>query len=199
MSFVNIMGITSIFELGLATNTLHVLKISIDKNIELCSWNYSHIDSLLQQANSKDITKYLGDLFPHPYTIDDANAWIKYNLELEDDINFAIMYNDKCIGSFGIIESKDIYAKNIEIGYWIGKEYHNKGIITKTVNKMVNYCFNTLDINRIEAKVFANNYASQNILTKCNFTLEATLKEAVYKNEEFLDLYLYRILKSEKK
>lgn len=173
------------------------MNIKVDNKTTICSWQENHIDGLLKHANSNDITKYLGDTFPHPYTKSDADSWIEFNNNLEENLNFAILVNDNCVGGIGIIKSKDIYRKTIEIGYWIGTEFQNKGIISKSVKRFTEYCFNSFDIHRIQAKVFSNNEASKKVLIKCNYIEEAVLKDAIYKNDTFLDLHLFRILKSD--
>ena len=83
--------------------------------------------------------------------------------------------------------------KNAELGYWIGKEYWNKGIISKAIVQMIDFGFNTYDITRIFAKTFGTNVASQKVLEKTGFKLEARIDKLVYKNNEFQDELIYAV------
>ena len=45
-------------------------------SITLRKWCDSDIESLAKYANNYNIARYLTDAFPHPYTVEDANAYI---------------------------------------------------------------------------------------------------------------------------
>jgi len=77
----------------------------------------------------------------------------------------------------------------------IGEPYWHKGITPRAVNLICEYGFRELDIIKIFSGVFSFNTASQRVLEKCGFTLEAVLKAAVIKNGKICDEYRYaRIL-----
>jgi [ribosomal protein S5]-alanine N-acetyltransferase len=58
---------------------------------------------------------------------------------------------------------------------------------------MVNYGFKTWDIDRIFARPFGTNVASQKVLEKTCFKLEAHLKNTLFKNGEYVDELIYAI------
>lgn len=63
------------------------------------------------------------------------------------------------------------------------------------MNLICEYGFRELDVIKIFSGVFSFNTASQRVLEKCGFTLEAVLKAAVIKNGKICDEYRYaRIL-----
>lgn len=171
--------------------------IEINENIKLETWDEKHISGLLKHADSKKISQYLSESFPSPYTYQAAVDWVNFNKEIKEDYNFAIVYNDECIGGIGLIPKSDIYIKTIEIGFWLSTHYQNRGIMSSIIPSMLKYTFENFDINRIEALIFSNNDSSKKVIEKNNFTKEAVLKEAIFKNNEFLDLHLYRLLKTE--
>jgi RimJ/RimL family protein N-acetyltransferase len=81
----------------------------------------------------------------------------------------------------------------MELGYWVAEPFWGKGIMTKAVLQMVDYGFKTFDITRIFARPFGTNIASQTVLEKAGFILEARLDKTLYKNGEFLDELIYAV------
>lgn len=171
--------------------------IKVSEDIILESWQTSHIDSLLENANSKNIAQFMMDSFPHPYTKNNAISWVNYNMENPDGINFAIVYQGQCVGAIGGLKKFDIYKNTLEIGYWIGEKFQRKSIVSKSLSKYISYIFKHKTINRIEARVFRKNLASYSLLNKLGFTKEALMKEAAIKFGNSIDIYLFRLLKSE--
>jgi RimJ/RimL family protein N-acetyltransferase len=132
-------------------------------------------------ANNKKIAQNLRDGFPHPYTLQDAENFVKMASGPDFGIVFAIEYQGKYVGNTGIVPGKDVYRQSAEIGYFIGEPYWNKGIATATVKLLTNYCFNEMGFARVWAGVFEFNPASQYVLEKCGFEKEAVHRMAVTK------------------
>lgn len=109
---------------------------------------------------------------------------------------FVIMLDKKIIGRIGVYKI-DMYNKIGEIGYWIAKDYERCGYVIKSVNRLMEHCFNKLELNRLEIRCGEFNTRSQHIPEKLNFTKDALLKEAEFLNNNFQDLYLYSKCRSE--
>ena len=111
---------------------------------------------------SYDITKYLYEV-PYPYKIDDALKFIKSSCDdfrLHKSITFAIDYKNKFQSVHllvGIIAVKDIdyVNKKANIRYWIGQQYHGKGIATECIELVVKYAFDVLELKEISALCFS--------------------------------------------
>ena len=71
------------------------------------------------------------------------------------------------------------------------------GIITAVVTQMVDFAFRTYDIDRVYARPFGTNIASQRVLEKAGFVLEARIKDAIYKNGEKDDELIYAVRREE--
>ncbi len=87
--------------------------------------------------------------------------------------------------------------KCIELGYWILPEYQRKGYASEAIFAMCQYAFRHLDIHRIEAIVEGENAGSMLLLKKAGFTNEGCRKECEWKNNKFIDLYSFALLKIE--
>mgnify|MGYP000925457634 CR=1 FL=1 len=160
---------------------------------KLRKWEISDQDSLVKYANNFEISKNLTDAFPHPYTIDDAARFIEMATKAHPNHIFAIEVNGEAVGGIGIHPQTDINRKNAELGYWLGQPFWGNGIISKAIPEVVKYGFDTFDIQRIYARPYGHNIASQKVLEKNGFTLEAHIKQNLYKNDEFVDELIYAI------
>lgn len=154
-------------------------------------WAIEDVDSLVKFANNYNIAKNLMDVFPHPYTVEDGNAFIEMVSKNSPENIFAIEVNSEAAGAIGLHPQNDVYRKNAELGYWLAEPYWGKGIITNAIIQMVDYGFKNFDINRIYARPFGYNIASQRALEKAGFTLEARLEKTIFKSGEYIDELIY--------
>jgi [ribosomal protein S5]-alanine N-acetyltransferase len=146
-------------------------------------------------ANNFNIAKQLRDVFPHPYTKEDGEVFIAFATK-DDPIHiYAIDVNGQAIGGIGIHPLDDIHRKNAELGYGLAEPFWGKGIITNAIKEMVTHAFHTYDINRIFAIPFATNIASQKVLEKAGFVVEASFKKTIFKNGAYHDEIIYAIRK----
>lgn len=162
-------------------------------NFTLRPWTYKDLNSLVQYANNHKIARYMADQFPHPYTLENGKAFIDFATRSLPYNILAIEVNKEAAGGIGIHPQGDIQRKNAELGYWLAEPFWNKGIITKAITEMVAYGFAHWDINRIFARPFGTNTASQRVLEKAGFTLEARLEKTLFKNGTYYDELIYGV------
>lgn len=158
-------------------------------------WNINDLDSLVTNANNPNIAKFMTDGFPHPYTKEKGISFIEMATKDSPIHIFAIDMDGKAVGGIGIYPQQDIMKKNAELGYWLGEEYWGKGIVSGAIKQVIDFAFTTYDINRVFARPFGTNVASQKVLEKCGFKLEARLEKVIFKNGEYLDELIYAIRK----
>jgi ribosomal-protein-alanine N-acetyltransferase len=84
-----------------------------------------------------------------------------------------------------------------ELGYWIGVPYWGNGFATEAARALLDYGFETLNLNRIFASYFRPNTASGRILKKLGMVHEGCQREHIRKWDEFVDLELYGMLRQE--
>jgi RimJ/RimL family protein N-acetyltransferase len=168
-------------------------------SIKLRKWNDDDKSSLAYFANNKKIFDNLRDAFPFPYTLENAEAFIRAAQNSgPDSLFFAVDLKGKAIGSIGAFLKKDVYRKNAEIGYWLGEEYWGKGIMSFVIEKLAKLIFEKYDITRIYAEPYSRNIGSRSALKKAGFRCEAVLEKSVYKNGELIDSCIYSLLKTDK-
>ena len=158
---------------------------------QLREWRKSDMEDMHEHANNYNIAKWLTNQFPYPYTKEDAKNYLDLLKNDNPTKVFAIVVDGKAVGSIGIFPQSDIHEKSAEIGYWLSEKYWGKGIMSRAIQEITAYGFNTFDIVRVFARPFSTNKGSQRALEKAGFELEARLKNALYKNGEVMDEMIY--------
>jgi RimJ/RimL family protein N-acetyltransferase len=138
-------------------------------------------------------------MIPHPYPEGLAEEWIATHdekFEKNQEIVFGITLRDggQFVGVIGLIPEPHDQA---EFGYWIGRDYWNRGYASEATAAVIAYAFERLGVNRVEALHFARNPASGRVMEKCGMHLEGTLRQARKKGDEYVDVRVYSILKGE--
>lgn len=165
--------------------------------MELKEWSLDYVHDLTHHANNLKVSRDLRNIFPYPYTEEDAVRFIEFckTQDLQKTRNLAIVFDGQAVGSIGITVGSDIYEKSAELGYWLGEGCWGKGIMTKAVKQMVQLAFQNRNIIRLYAVVFSHNLGSCRVLEKNGFELEGVLKKSAYKNGHFYDSKLYALLR----
>ncbi|ASS47687.1 MAG: GNAT family N-acetyltransferase [Candidatus Fluviicola riflensis] len=165
-------------------------------DFELRPWSLDDLPGLVKYANNKNIARFMTDGFPFPYTDENGRAFIAMATANKPANIFAIVVNGEAAGGIGIHPLSDIYRKNAELGYWLAEPFWGNKIITHAIVKMVAYTFETFEIDRIFAKPFGSNAASQHVLEKAGFILEGKFEKTIIKNGELEDELVYAIRRS---
>lgn len=154
-------------------------------------WRKGDEPSLVHHANNKKIWDALRNAFPHPYTQRDAERWIQQMMASRKPTHFAIEVEQEAVGAIGFSMDKDVHSLNAEVGYWLGENHWNKGIISESLVAISHYAFGEFQLARLYARVFENNSASQKALTKAGFYLECVHPFALFKHGQIWDELLY--------
>ena len=170
--------------------------IRINDSILLRPFVISDADAIANYANNRKIASNLRDSFPFPYVKSDAEHFIFNYAGHYPYKVFAIEVNGIASGSVGFFIDEDIYRLNAEIGYWLAEHLWGKGIMTMIIPFVIEYAFSKFDLIRIYARPFPFNIASQRVLLKAGFILEATLSKSIIKRGEIMDEPIYSILNS---
>ncbi len=162
-------------------------------SFSLRPWAMDDLESLVKFANNKNIANYMTNKYPHPYTKENGIQFIEFASKQNPQNILAIEIKGQAVGGIGIHPQDDIHCKNAELGYWLAEPFWGQGITTKAIIKMVDYSFMNFDITRIFARPFGTNSASQRVLEKAGFKLEARFEKTLFKNGEFIDELIYAI------
>jgi len=160
-------------------------------NILLRKFRKSDAISMAALANNEKISRNLRDGFPHPYTLQDAENFIKRFIDLEPVTFFAIEYNCEYVGNISLMLGQDLYRRSAEVGYFIGEPFWHKGIVTTALKLISKYGFEELDIVRIHTGVFEYNKASMRVLEKAGYEKNGVFKKSIFKMNKLWDEHRY--------
>ncbi len=87
--------------------------------------------------------------------------------------------------------------RKTSLGYYLDKQFEGHGIMTQAVEALIKYCFDEIELNRIEISAAVNNEKSQAIPERLGFTEEGMLRDNELLNGIYSSSYIYSLLKSE--
>lgn len=169
------------------------------KEFILREWKEQDAESIAVAANNPEVAAKLRNVFPNPYTLEDAKWYAKDCIENEgnNQITRAIVVDGKAVGSIGIFVKDDVCEKSAELGYWLSEDYWRQGIMSRAVKMICKEAFKRFDIIRIFAEPFEDNAGSIGVLKKAGFTYEGTMRNGIYKNGKVHSYCMYSLLREE--
>ena len=131
---------------------------------------------------------------PHPYTIEDAHAFIRQcGRRLMDRTGYHWGVETKAggelVGGVSIEVNKEHLSA--EAGYLIGKAHWGNGYAPEALQHVMRWGFETLGLNRVHAHCMAWNEASARVMLKAGMLEEGRLKGAVLTWGRFEDVRLF--------
>jgi ribosomal-protein-alanine N-acetyltransferase len=89
-----------------------------------------------------------------------------------------------------------LQSRRAEIGYALGRPYWGQGYMREALHILIDYAFDTLNLNRLEADIDPRNSASKKSLERLGFLKEGHLRERWIVNGEVSDTGFYGLLRS---
>lgn len=151
----------------------------------------SDAESVAKHANDRDVWLNLRDRFPYPYLREHADAYITYASSKVPPTSLAICVDGPAVGSISLVLGTDIERVNAEIGYWLGRPYWGRGIVSAAVKGMTQYAVKQFKLTRVFAVPFVRNPASSRVLEKAGYVREALMRQSAIKDGVVEDQYLY--------
>lgn len=151
-------------------------------------------------ANDSEVTKYL--TWPPHEDIEVTRkilaSWID-NYQRVDYYQWMIVLKEtgEPIGS--ILSNTVGRAQSAHIGYCIGKAWWHMGIMSETLQAVMDFLFDEVGYHRIESLHDPNNPYSGGVMKKCGMKLEGTLRQADRNNQGICDACYYGLLANERK
>jgi ribosomal-protein-alanine N-acetyltransferase len=154
---------------------------------------------ILAYARDPEITPFV---FWEPHrTLDDTREYLQRTLQgyadgLSPCWGIQHLGDGVIIGSCAFHEVSAMHARG-EIGYALARKYWGQGLMTEAVRAMLDYGFNTLHLNRIEARCDIENTGSWRVMEKVGMKLEGVLRQNIILHGRARDARMYAILREE--
>jgi RimJ/RimL family protein N-acetyltransferase len=161
----------------------------------------AHDSAMFHQMVKKNVA-HIRDYFPKTVTAAEsatvAEEMIRALIEkARNNEVYTFLAEDedgKLAGAFFIKEIDTTHSK-CEIAYFVDKTFEGKGIASAGVSNMINYIFQTLQLNKIICRVATNNHSSNRVALKNDFTLEGVLrKEFRITSGRFVDINCFGLI-----
>ncbi len=143
-------------------------------------------------ANDKRIARNLTHVFPHPYTLADAESFLAAPAGLAIDARQAVGSLDA--GLIGVIGADAGSGENgdvLSFGYWLAAEAWGHGLATEAAGAFLADLASALQPRRFEALVYGWNPASGRVLEKLGFVLEGRCVQRITRFGEVTDELIY--------
>lgn len=111
-------------------------------------------------------------------------------------MNTAIIYEGKLVGMCGFNHISTV-DHSVAIGYWLGKQFQGRGIVTSCVKFLTDYAFDKLNMHSVRVAHAVENEKSSAVVARCGFRYEGTIRSAEFVNDHYVDIAMYSVLKSE--
>ena len=150
--------------------------------------------AILQYGRDEETLKYLDWIGAD--NIEDAKASI-YDHFWSNPCAYAIALKDTnlCIGA---IDIRPEYSNDkATFGYVLDRAYWGRGYMSQALSAMLDMCFNQIEINKIEAGHYDDNYGSGRVMEKCGMKKEGVSPQHKIVKGKYVDVITYGILKKD--
>lgn len=174
----------------LETERLKLRKLSLNDIDDMFEYGHDKQVSehvMWHQYQSLEDAKQFADFVIHKYAEQNQNFWA---IELKS--------TGKMIGTINFVDLKAKYAW-AELGYVLNRNYWHQGYMTEAIKAVLKHSFETLSLNKVQARCIRENIGSYRAMEKVGMTYEGVMREHMIKNGQYVDLVCYSILASEYK
>lgn len=174
------------------------------KRLILREFKTSDKSALIKGINDFEIAKYL-EKVPHPYTEADADWFFNHIKEKSQEnprqdyyLAITLAESQEFLGSIGI-HHIDLDQKTASIGYWLSRQHHRNGYMFEAASEVIRFCFNDLDLRRLDIGAYSENQASNCLIQKLGFTYEGKKRQGSVSKAsgQIYDVNTYALLKKD--
>ena len=152
-------------------------------------------------ASDPEVTKYLTwPTYTDPAMADAILSDWSESYSRDNFYQWAIELKElkEPIGSISVVSHNDA-LQIAHIGYCLGRAWWHKGIMSETLQAVIDYLFDQVGMRRIESLHDPNNPHSGSVMRKCGMHYEGTHRQSDRNNQGICDAAWYAILASDRK
>jgi RimJ/RimL family protein N-acetyltransferase len=146
-------------------------------------------------CSDPDVIKWIP--VPAPYTYKDGVEWVgdaerKWREETWANLAVCEAAGGDLVGSIGV--RVDTRLESGEIGYLVKREARRTGVASGAVRRLIPWCFDELDLGRLQIRADAANSASRRTIERCGFQYTGLLRAYDLIRGERCDDVIYSLL-----
>jgi RimJ/RimL family protein N-acetyltransferase len=143
-----------------------------DGDLVLRPWTENDVDAMVAGCNDPEVAYWIPTI-PHPYTADDARAFIRGDVRDDHDA-MAIELDGRVVGGIGIgVNAHDHRGR---LGYWVAPSERGHGTCTRALRLLSRHAIDDLELQRLELITDPDNVASQRVAEKVGYQREGVLR-----------------------
>lgn len=181
----------------MATLYAHISRLTVDDHLFLRPLGMYDAEELFTLTHQ--CRQYLREWLPWvdaTQSIRDTKLFIESVLRQHASNNgfqAGIWFDETLAGVIGF-HRMDWLNRSTSIGYWLGKQFQGRGIMTKSAKKLVDYSFKEINLHRVEIRCAVQNHKSRAIPERLGFANEGCVREAEWLYDHFVDHTIYGML-----
>jgi len=197
---------TSIFQAGQAamrertinSDWRRALPVLQGTGFHLREVQHSDAASLLLTLTTEEVARFIT---PPPASVDGFERFIHYAQQQRSQGTFACFAVvpdglDTAIGVFQVRALDGVFS-TAEWGFALGVPFWGTGLFVKAASLVLSFAFETVGINRLEARAMVANGRGNAALRKVGAQREALLRQAMAKDGHLHDQYLWTIVETD--
>ena len=140
-------------------------------------WREEDAEALYNYAKDPAVGPIAG--WPPHTSVGNSLEIIRTILAAPETYAVVLKQTGEPVGSIGIIFGNTTHSAAIaddeaEIGYWIGVPYWGQGLIPEAVQRLLQHCFEDLDLQAVWCGYYDGNVRSKRVQEKCGFRFDHT-------------------------
>ena len=166
------------------------------KNIKLQALEPSNIEILCQWENDTSIWIHSNTMTPYSrHILEQYISNSHQDIYTTKQLRLMISsINNRMLGCIDLFDF-DPNNRKAGVGILIGhKKDRRKGYASEALSILINYAFQTLNLNSLYCNISINNLPSLNLFRKHNFEIVGTKKEWIRNGNEWIDEYLLQLI-----
>ncbi len=180
-----------------------MFKIEVDDEIHLELIHPSHATKIFEivERNRELFSQWL-IWVSGTKTVEDTKNFIAASLQkyaAQRVIDMPIFYKGELVGIVGLmgLGKRKYEVPQAELGYWLDAAFHRKGIMRRTLQKVLEIGFEQYACEKIKIRCATTNERSCNIPQKLGFVHEGVLRKDIVVNGRVMDANMYALLRCE--
>jgi RimJ/RimL family protein N-acetyltransferase len=167
----------------------------VGRQVVLRELRQSDAASLFSLLTTEEVSRFIS---PPPNSVEGFERFIAWTVRQRSAGTYAcfavtLQGFDTAIGIFQV-RQLDFTFRNAEWGFALGSQFWGTGVFQASAELVLNFTFETLGVQRLEARAAVPNGRGNGALRKLGAVQEAILRKSFQHNGQYLDQVLYTIL-----